>query len=315
MKRMSYEKLIKYYNSFLEKNNQIIRIVRLNKFELVLNNKKIIVDYKERVNFFNRCKSNFLGDKIDFIYNFSNDKEVKKIISKVKKEISSNAGKKCQNLHGEFIKNNLNNGVPWNKGLKGDERCIPWNKGLTKENNKTLKNISIQRSGNGNPMYGFKYSEEYKKQKSKMMKDKILNGDFTPNIHNSKTHWQVKYNGKKYRSSWEAVFHYLNPYCEYEKVRISYFFEGKNKVYISDFVDNLNKKLYEIKPKEQLTNKKIKAKEKAAIEWCKQNGFVFQNISQNYFIENIDKIKKSDLNIEIKNKMEKLYEINKKNRN
>jgi len=184
---------------------------------------------------------------------------------------------------------------------------------LTKENNKTLKNISKQRCGKGNPMFGVKLSEKYKNQKSKMMKEKILNGDFTPNIHNSKTHWQVEYNGKKYRSSWEAVFHFLNPDCEYEKIRISYFYKGENKIYILDFVDNLNKKLFEIKPKEQLTNGKVKAKEKSAIEWCKKNGFVFQNISQNYFIENIDKIRKSILDIEIKNKMEKLYEINKKN--
>lgn len=311
MEKKSYKELLNYYNLFLEKNLQKIRIINLNKSELVLSNGKKIIEYKQRVNFFNRCKSKIFGDKIDIIY--GDESQInEEFLKNIKKQISSEAGKKCQNLHKENIKKNLNNGIPWNKGLKNDERIKIWNKGQTKNNNEVLKKFSEERTGIGNPMFGVKLSEDFKNKKSKLMKEKIISGEFTPNIHNSKTHWQIEFNGKKYRSSWEVVFQYLNPLCEYEKIRISYMLDGKEKIYITDFVDNQNHILYEIKPKEFLTNVKIKAKEKSAIEWCKQNGFIFKIISQEYFIKNLEFIRKSNLSNKIKTKMEKLYEISKK---
>lgn len=39
----------------------------------------------------------------------------------------------------------------WNKGKKGVQ--VAWNKGLTKETSGTMKLISEQRMGEGNPMY------------------------------------------------------------------------------------------------------------------------------------------------------------------
>ena len=89
--------------------------------------------------------------------------------------------------------------------------------------------------------------------------------------------------------------------------------DGVERIYIVDFVDQLNNLLFEIKPKEHLTNKKVKAKEISAKDWCEKNNFTFKIISQEYFIKNIDKIRKSCLSVKIKNTMEKLYEINKKN--
>lgn len=42
--------------------------------------------------------------------------------------------------------------APWNKGKK--ETQVPWNKGLTKNTSPSLKRISEQRTGGGNPAYG-----------------------------------------------------------------------------------------------------------------------------------------------------------------
>ena len=41
--------------------------------------------------------------------------------------------------------------TPWNKGKKGLQTA--WNKGLTKETSESLKRLSEQRKGEGNPMY------------------------------------------------------------------------------------------------------------------------------------------------------------------
>jgi len=145
------------------------------------------------------------------------------------------------------------------------------------------------------------------------MKEKILNGTFTPNIHNSRTHWQSIFNGKKYRSSWEAVFHSLNLNLVYEKHRIKYLFDGKESVYIVDFSDLKNNILFEIKPKSCI-DKKTKTKELFAKQWCKENDYEYVYITEEYFYDNYDKINFNNFSKDVKDKMEKMINAYKKNK-
>ena len=94
----------------------------------------------------------------------------------------------------------------------------------------------------------------------------------------------------KYRSSWEAVFHLLNPKLNYEKIRIPYYLEGLRKLYIVDFEDSDNKILYEIKPNSEINSKKNKIKEIAAKEWAVNNGYAYKIISDEWFLENVHKV-------------------------
>ena len=63
----------------------------------------------------------------------------------------------------------------------------PWNKGKTKHDDKRLMMISEQRTGSNNPMYGIKMSEEEKNRKSKLIKERIKTGQWTPHVHNCRT--------------------------------------------------------------------------------------------------------------------------------
>ena len=65
------------------------------------------------------------------------------------------------------------------------------------------------------------YPEHLKLQQSNKMKRKILDGSFTPNINNTRTTWDATFDGKKFRSSWEAAFFAIyDGKLEFEKIRI-----------------------------------------------------------------------------------------------
>ena len=115
-----------------------------------------------------------------------------------------------------------------------------------------------------------KKSSEYN---SKLMRERILSGRFTPNSNNRNTHWDSEFNGKKYRSSWEALYHYWNPEAEYETLRIPYIYNGKEFIYIVDFIDHNNKNITEVKPAELLSDKKTKAKLSALKIWAEQKNY------------------------------------------
>lgn len=113
---------------------------------------------------------------------------------------------------------------------------------------------------------------------SKIMKEKIVNGEFTPNITNSWTSWNASiiFEGgvKKFRSSWEACVWNSNKHLEYESVRIPYVTSsGENKTYVVDFFDRKLGILYEIKPR--CNWKKFNEKMQAVIEYCKQHSLKF----------------------------------------
>lgn len=129
-----------------------------------------------------------------------------------------------------------------------------------------------------------KKSAEYN---SALMKERILTGTFTPNSNNRNTHWVSKFNGKTYRSSWEALYQYFNPYAEYETLRLPYTHNKLNLIYIVDFIDHDKRIVTEVKPLEMLNDSKTKSKILALTNWARQN---------NYSVEifNLASIKKLD---------------------
>ena len=135
---------------------------------------------------------------------------------------------------------------------------------------------------------------EARKAMSTLLKQRILDGTFTPCFTNSWTRWSafVDIEGivYKFRSSWEAVFYLLNQDLSYESVRIPYVFEGKKSSYIVDFEDSKNKILYEIKPASLKNNPKNIAKLKAALKWCKENNYKYVDISNSWFKDNISRV-------------------------
>lgn len=116
---------------------------------------------------------------------------------------------------------------------------------------------------------------------SEVMKNKILAGEYTPNTKNRYTNKRLysKISGiDNYRSNWEVIFHETNPYLDYELIRIPYTHDGKEKVYIVDFCDRVNKILYEVKPYEFINQPLNQSKFKAARLWCEKNGYTFKLI-------------------------------------
>ena len=59
------------------------------------------------------------------------------------------------------------------------------------------------------------------------------------------------------------------------------------KVYIVDFTDLNTRTLYEIKPKEFITDTINQLKIKSAIKWCLNNNFTFKLITQDNLWEKI----------------------------
>ena len=125
---------------------------------------------------------------------------------------------------------------------------------------------------------------------SKEIKQRIQDGKFTPCATNSWARSLCKFKDYRFRSSFELFFKWLDSdnLLEYEKTRIPYFYKNKKHNYITDFTDEVNKIIYEIKPKCNLEKELNILKEKVAIEWCKENGYTYKIITEEYLIENID---------------------------
>lgn len=156
------------------------------------------------------------------------------------------------------------------------------------------KSISNRQQGDNNTSHRMtiESKNEMKSKLSKIVKNKIKNGTFTPNVTNSwagsKCSLIINNKVQKYRSSWEAFFQIVNPTFEYEKIRIPYKFEGIDHNYIVDFIDKQNKNIYEIKPDSQYKTKINQIKYKAAIKWCKQNDYKLIQIGNQWFKDNFN---------------------------
>ena len=72
--------------------------------------------------------------------------------------------------------------------------------------------------------------------------------------------------------------------------RIPYIYKDKLSNYIVDFEDINNKIIYEIKPNSTRMADKVKIKEMTAIEWAKNNGYVYEVVSDDWFELNAHKI-------------------------
>ncbi len=127
---------------------------------------------------------------------------------------------------------------------------------------------------------------------SVIMKEKIKNGEFVPCVTNSWCRSRILYKGNAFRSSFEVLFKLLDTEDKllYEKTVIPYDYYGVARNYIVDFTDFDNKILYEIKPKSEINNDLNKIKENAAIKWCKNNGFVYKIITEDYLKKYKNKI-------------------------
>lgn len=314
------KKMIQKYNRLFEKNNLKLRVIIWNSDMIELNS-IILKSERDRRNFRVRCASPNLLPYIDKLYfNKNSSKDIDNIVKNIQKENAS----KCNKLYWKKLPENEKESK--RQHMRQVQKLVDytkikyrtvWNKGKTKETDIRLMTLSQQRTGKGNPRFGCKMSEEEKQKKSKLLKHRIKTGKWTPHIHNSRTHWQCIYNNKKYRSSWEAMYASLNPLDEYEQVRMYYPFGGKTKVYIVDFVNHQEKTLTEVKPVEHINTKKFKAKTKAAIQWCLKNDYQFRILTQQYFIENFNKIEFNKITIpNLRQKLAKIkYETNKTNYN
>ncbi len=128
---------------------------------------------------------------------------------------------------------------------------------------------------------------------SKLMREKIALGNYTPPITNSFTHWDAKIllnSGeiKKFRSSWEACFYFCNQHLLFEKLRIPYFDCQKQveRTYIADFFDNVNNILYELKPKSQWLQSNAKLQQ--IISYCLKNNIKFIWLNEDNILDYID---------------------------
>lgn len=164
----------------------------------------------------------------------------------------------------------------WSNSLEGKL----WHEKHGKENSRKLKEYFKTDKGK------IQLKERGKVQ-SILMKKKILNGEFTPNITNSFTHWdaQVEHEGKihKFRSSWEACVWLSNTHFEYETIRIRLSTGGS---VIADFIDVSNKIIYEIKPRSFWIKQQDKVN--AIINYCIDNGYKFVWINEQNILNYVD---------------------------
>jgi len=121
------------------------------------------------------------------------------------------------------------------------------------------------------------------------MKKKIRDGEYTPRITNTWTHWDanvmVNRCTYRFRSSWEACFWLCNQQLEYETIRVP---RGKSSV-ICDFIDQFNRIIYEIKPRSRYRPEKHKIN--AIIKWCLSNNYKFIWINESNILNYIDTTK------------------------
>lgn len=306
-------KLIEVLNNVLKSYEQKIRIIKYCTSEVILSNGLILKNKHDIKRLYRRLHLKEERYTLNFDIMYSSIEKLKAMENEIRRNIASMGGKKAQELYGnKYLCHHLP-AIPWNKGKKGV--CVAWNKGLTKDTCESLKKLSIDRVGSGNPMYGKHHTEECKQRASDHIKKLIKEGKFTPNIHNSNTHWQSTVDNKKYRSSWEAAYHILNPQCKYESIRIEYIFDNKRRIYIVDFEDIINKKLIEIKPLSHKDSRKMLSKILYTELWCKKHNYSFEIIDESYFINRIDDIDFSKMDKNSEKCLRGLYEAYKKKKN
>jgi hypothetical protein len=294
---------IERFNNILKEHNQQLQAEKITGKEVVLSNGLVLTSERD----VRLCKKRVMsGDRVwkeNFDRIYSINKEQRTSAEKECRSLTSvKGGVNCQKEHKEKIKLNLNNGTPWNKGMRGN---YPYSHSCSED---TKKRIGDANRGEKNRMFGRTYSNEEKQHRSKIMREFILCGKFTPNSNNRNTHWDCFYQDKKYRSSWEALYQYFDNEAEYETLRIPYKFDNKDYIYIIDFVNHKTKTVVEVKPRELLNDKKTQAKISAAEDWCDNNGYDFVVADKAYFTSKPMPTDLSEFDTKTQNKIRNLYE-------
>lgn len=164
------------------------------------------------------------------------------------------------------------------KGWKG------WSLTCSEECRQKLASERQMGSGNSSHKMTPNTRIEAAKKQSLVLKNKILNGTFTPKTSNYKTFGMIEFrhNGeiRKVRSLWELLFWIENEDFKYEKIRLKYFdpIEQRERIYITDFYDETINKIIEVKPK-KYQDIRYHSKRQACID----NGFEFEVLDETYF--------------------------------
>jgi hypothetical protein len=303
--KISYEQWKDRLNERLASYKQHIRVVDFGKLTLLLSTGDTLTQpefgkFKRRVM---NIKTNLWVKNMDSLLAGTVTE------TQIKSMLAATGGKAVHKLHPNLSKKNLNTGIPWNKGTVGLQ--TGWAKGLTKETDSRIAKFA--KFGGKNGMHGVKMSDSDKQIRSDIMKTKILSGEFTPNSNNRNTHWDSEYDGKKYRSSWEALYQSMHPKAEYEALRIEYSINGCRKIYIVDFVDYTTKLVSEVKPAELCKGEIFEAKMSALNNWANQNDFNIILATQEWLLNQDSPSDLSKFDKKTATKIRKLYEISKKN--
>ena len=303
--KISYEQWKDRLNERLECHNQRVRVLTFGKLTLRLSTGKILIQPE-----FGKFKKRVMNSKTDLWVKHM-DLLLDGVITdrEIKGQLAAIGGKMVHKLYPGLCNQNLNCGIPWNKGTVGLQTS--WAKGLTKETDSRIAKFA--KFGESNGMYGVKMSGSDKQVRSDIMKAKILSGEFTPNSNNRNTHWESTFDGKLYRSSWEALYQYFNHHAEYETLRISYKLDNNEKIYIVDFIDHVNKLVVEVKPKELCVGSIFKAKMSALNIWAINHQYQILMVTKQWLQEKKEKIDYSRFDEKTAIKIRKLYEISKKN--
>lgn len=172
-------------------------------------------------------------------------------------------------------------------GKEVDKLIAGWKRGWHKTCSYECQQKIASTRQLGTKNYALKMTPEQKliarKKQSATMKQKIMNGDYTPSINNYKNQRPIKIyeNGeiKQVRSLWELIFKINNPDYLYETVRIEYFDKklNTNRIYITDFYDFKTNTIFEIRPK--VYQHLLDDKRQAVIN----KGYNFKIIDEDYF--------------------------------
>jgi hypothetical protein len=296
------------FNSLLQKHNQQIRAISISSVLIELSNGVLLTTETD----IRKCKRRVMNEQPAFITQFDCIYQFDRIIGKecerqARAESSRKGGLSCQQKHGDKISKNLNIGTPWNKGKS--LHYDVWHKGLNKHSDHRLMQLSISRMGTGNPMYGKKHTEEYKHSQSVRMKVLIKEGKFTPNSNNQNTHWNSMFDGKSYRSSWEAIYQAHHQTAIYEDLRIEYNHDGNEHIYIVDFVDYDKRMAIEVKPESGFNDQKTKDKISALSQWCNLHKFEMILADRDYLLSLGAPTDLSCFDEKTRNKVKQFYEI------
>jgi hypothetical protein len=148
-----------------------------------------------------------------------------------------------------------------------------------------IRNTNLQKYGVEN----WSQTEDAKKKNSERMKKEVLAGNieyFARNLYKL-----PNYN-KFYKSQWEVMFQILNPDAKYESLRLPYLspIDNSEHIYVTDFVQESNKTIYELKPRFRFNQCKdsniVMAKIRAGIKYAKENGYKFKVLTETWWEAN-----------------------------